>query len=74
MDTEQQDFLEAIEHRPRTVEEAMITYSVDDPKVAADLLQRQEQVVRWFQEHPGEPVTDRDILQDILTLSRFRWR
>ncbi len=72
MDTEQQRFLESLENRPRTVEEAMSFYKVDDPETASDLLQRQERVARWFQEHPGEPLTDKDLLQDILTLGRFR--
>ena len=73
MDTEQQNYLEAIERRPRTVEEAMTVYGVDDPEVAADLLQRQERFVRWMQEHPGEPLTDKDIAEDMLTLGRFRF-
>ena len=73
MDTEQQRYLEAIERRPRTIEEAMTVYGVDDPQVAADLLQRQERFVRWMQEHPGEPLTDKDIAEDLLTLGRFRF-
>jgi len=73
MDTEQQRYLEAIERRPRTVEEAMTVYGVDDPEMAADLLQRQERFVRWIQEHPGEPLTDKDIAEDLLTLGRFRF-
>ena len=73
MDTKQQRYLEAIERRPRTVEEAMTVYGVDDPEVAADLLQRQERFVRWIQEHPGEPLTDKDIAEDMLTLGRFRF-
>ena len=73
MDTKQQNYLEAIERRPRTVEEAMTVYGVDDPEVAADLLQTQERFVRWIQEHPGEPLTDKDIAEDLLTLGRFRF-
>jgi hypothetical protein len=73
MDTERQDYLEAIERRPRTVEEAMTVYGVDAPEVAADLLQRQERFVRWMQDHPGEPLTDKDIAEDLLTLGRFRF-
>ena len=41
--------------------------------VAAALLQRQERFVRWMQEHPGEPLTDKDIAEDLLTLGRFRF-
>jgi len=73
MDTKQQRYLEAIERRPRTVEEAMTVYEVDDPEVASDLLQRQERFVRWMQEHPGKPLTDKDIAEDLLTLGRFRF-
>jgi len=73
MDTDQQNYLDAIERRPRTVEEAMTVYGVDDPEVAADLLQRQERFVRWIQDHPGEPLTDKDIAEDLLTLGRFRF-
>jgi len=73
MDTKQQRYLEAIERRPRTIEEAMTVYGVDDPKVVADLLQRQERIVRWMQEHPGEPLSDKDIAEDLLTLGRFRF-
>ena len=73
MDTEQQRYLEAIERRPRTVEEAMTVYGIDDPEVAADLLQRQERFVHWMQDHPGEPLTDKDIAEDLLTLGRFRF-
>jgi len=73
MDTDQQNYLDAIERRPRTIEEAMTVYGVDDPEVAADLLQRQERFVRWIQEHPGEPLTDKDIAEDLLTLGRFRF-
>jgi len=73
MDTEQQNYLEAIERRPRTIEEAMTVYGVDDPEVAVDLLQRQERFVCWIQEHPGEPLTDKDIAEDLLTLGRFRF-
>ena len=73
MDTERQDYLEAIERRPRTIEEAMTVYGVDDLKVATDSLQRQERFVRWIQDHPGEPLTDKDIAEDLLTLGRFRF-
>jgi len=73
MDTEQQRFLESLKNRPRTVEEAMSFYKVDDPETASDLLQRQERVARWFQEHPGEPLTDWGIVEDMLLLGRFRF-
>jgi hypothetical protein len=73
MDTEPHRYLEAIERRPRTVQEAMTVYSVDDPDVAADLLRRQEQLVEWTLAHPGEPLTDQDIVEDLLVLGCFRF-
>ncbi|MFZ5915591.1 MAG: hypothetical protein ACOYZ7_01505 [Chloroflexota bacterium] len=72
MDTASQRYLEAIENRPRTVEAAMAVYHVDDPEVAADLLERQERFVRWLLAHPGEPLTDRGMAEDLLLLGSFR--
>lgn len=73
MDAERPSYLDAIKRRPRTIEEAMTVYGADDPEVAADLLQRQERFVHWIQDHSGEPLTDKDIAEDMLTLGRFRF-